>query len=379
MRIAIISPWNPWPVDSGSRQRADLIIQGLAASHDVFVIYGLQHPYHAIPELNQHPQAVAQFLTFHWPRGEPAVTTADAPRKPGIDVRPRDIQRMHPFIPDLSGPLATFKPDVILALEADGALIAAAQNSVRTFPIVVDQWEPSRIVDARFVTRIRSQLFWRSIMTHARAITVVTNAEMAAAGRILGGVSKVCVVENEALRPFNYARNPAPLTLLFAGNLDYEPNRDGILWFIADVLPTIQKEMSGVQLQIVGRGAPLCSGGLPVGVTQIGWVDDLSACYSTASVAINPVRAGHGSRVKNQCAIVHGVPLVTFPDQSTIASESIRCIPATPNAAQEFAAACLAFLDKPPTVPLPECESAADSRLVTSLSKVLGRIVGVDA
>ena len=379
MRIAIISPWNPWPVDSGSRQRADLIIRGLASSHDVFVIYGLQQPYHAIPELNQHPQAVAQFLTFRWPRGEAVVTTADAPRKPGIDVRPRDIQRMHPFIPDLSGPLATFKPDVILALEADGALIAAAQNSVRTFPIVVDQWEPSRIVDARFVTRIRSQLFWRSIMTHARAITVVTNAEKTAAGRILGGVSKVCVVENEALRPFNYARNPAPLTLLFAGNLDYEPNRDGILWFIADVLPTIQKEMSGVQLQIVGRGAPLCPGGLPVGVTQIGWVDDLSACYSTASVAINPVRAGHGSRVKNQCAIVHGVPLVTFPDQSTIASESIRCIPATSNAAQEFAAACLAFLQKPPTVPLPECESAADSRLVTSLSKVLGRIVGSDA
>ena len=379
MRIAIISPWNPWPVDSGSRQRADLIIRGLSSSHDVFVVYGLQQPYHAIPELNQHPQAVAQFLTFRWPRGEQTATNDDVTRRIAIDFRPRDIQRMHPFIPELSGPLATFKPDVILALEADGALIAAAQNSARTFPIVVDQWEPSRIVDARFVTRIRSQLFWRSIMTNARAITVVTNAEKAAAGHILGGISKVYVVENEALRASNFARNPAQLTLLFAGNLDYEPNRDGILWFIADVLPTIQKEMSGVQLQIVGRGAPLCPGGLPVGITQIGWVDDLSACYSTASVAINPVRAGHGSRVKNQCAIVHGVPLVTFPDQSTVASESIRCIPAVPNAAHAFAAACLAFLQNPPSAPLPECESAADSRLVTSLSKVLGRIVGVDA
>jgi hypothetical protein len=379
MRIAIISPWNPWPVDSGSRQRADLIIQGLASSHDVFVIYGLQQPYHAIPELNQHPQAVAQFLTFRWPRGEQTATTDDANRRFGIDFRPRDIQRMHPFIPDLSGPLATFKPDVVLTLEADGALIAAAQNSVRTFPIVVDQWEPSRIVDARMVTRIRSQLFWRSIMQHARAITVVTDAERVAAGQIIGGVGKVCVVENEALRPFNYARNPAPLTLLFAGNLDYEPNRDGILWFIADVLPTIQKEMSGVQLQIVGRGAPLCPGGLPVGVNQHGWVDDLSACYSTASVAINPVRAGHGSRVKNQCAIVHGVPLVTFPDQSTVASESIRCISMTANTTQEFAAACLAFLQNPPADSLPKCDSAADSRLVTSLRKVLGRVIGEDA
>ena len=379
MRIAIISPWNPWPVDSGSRQRADLIIRGLAASHDVFVIYGLQQPYHAIPDLNQHPQAVAQCLTFRWPRGESARTIADAPRKPGIDVRPRDIQRMHRCIPDLSGPLATFKPDVILVLEADGALIAASQRSVQSFPMVVDQWEPSRIVDARLATRIRSQLFWRSIMQNARAITVVTAAEKAAAQQILGDVSKVCIVENEALRASNFARNPAPMTLLFAGNLDYEPNRDGILWFIADVLPTIQKEMSGVQLQIVGRGASLCPAGLPMGVTQQGWVDDMSACYSTASVAINPVRTGHGSRVKNRCAIIHGVPLVTFPDPSTVASESVHCIPALPNAAQEFAAACLAFLQNPPAAPLPECESVADSRLVTGLTDVLRRVVGADA
>jgi hypothetical protein len=245
--------------------------------------------------------------------------------------------------------------------------------------MVVDQWEPSRIVDARLATRIRSQLFWRSIMQHAGAITVVTAAEKAAAQQILGDVSNVCIVENEALRASNFARSPVPMTLLFAGNLDYEPNRDGILWFIADVLPTIQKEMSGVQLQIVGRGAALCPSGLPAGVTQQGWVDDLSACYSTASVAINPVRAGHGSRVKNQCAIVHGVPLVSFPDQSTVVSESIRCIPSTPNSAQEFAVACLGFLQNPPNVPLPECESAVDSRLITSLIKVLGRIVGVHA
>ena len=272
-----------------------------------------------------------------------------------------------------------FKPDVILSLEADGALIAASQHSVQSFPMVVDQWEPSRIVDARLATRIRSQLFWRSIMQHARAITVVTAAEKAAAQQILGDVSKVCIVENEALRASNFARNPAPMTLLFAGNLDYEPNRDGILWFIADVLPTIQKEMSGVQLQIVGRGAPLCPAGLPVGVTQQGWVDDLSACYSTASVAINPVRVGHGSRVKNRCAIIHGVPLVTFPDPSTVASESVRCIPALPNAAREFAAACLAFLQNPPSAPLPECESAADSRLVTGLTDVLRRVIGAVA
>ena len=369
MRIAIISPWNPWPVDSGSRQRADLIIRGLAANHDVFVIYGLQQPSHGIPALDYNPRCVSQFLTFRWPRGE---THGDVPRRFSLDIRPRDIQRMQAFIPELSGPLATFKPDVILALEADGALITAAQATVGNVPFVVDQWEPSRIMDARLPTRLRSIVFWQSIMTRAKAITVVTDAERAAGHKVIGQLPTIKVVANEAIRDADYTRNPIPLSLLFAGNLDYQPNRDGILWFIHAVLPTIQKEMSGVELEIVGRGVPLCPDGLPLGVTQRGWVDDISSCYSKAALAINPVRSGHGSRVKNQCAIIHGVPLVTFPDGSSApTSPGLHYVNDRPDSADAFAAACVAFLRNPPDVPLPDSVTAAETMLVKALDVAL--------
>lgn len=374
MRIAIISPWNPWPVDSGSRQRADLIIRGLAASHDVFVIYGLQQPSHGIPALEHSPRCVSQFLTFRWPRGE---MQGDVPRKFSLDIRPRDIQRMQAFIPELSGPLATFKPDVILALEADGALITAAQATTGNVPFVVDQWEPSRIMDARLPTRLRSIVFWQAIMKHAKTITVVTNTERAAGHEVIGQLPTIKVVANEAIRDADYTRNPVPLSLLFAGNLDYQPNRDGILWFIQAVLPTIQKEMSGVQLEIVGRGAPLCPDGLPLGVTQRGWVDNISSCYSKAALAINPVRSGHGSRVKNQCAIIHGVPLVTFPDgSSTRSSSGVHCVNDALDSADAFAAACVAFLRNPPDVPLPHSATAAETLLVKMLEDALMTAAG---
>lgn len=377
MRIAIISPWNPWPVDSGSRQRADLIIRGLAANHDVFVIYGLQQPSHGIPALDYSPRCVSQFLTFRWPRGE---SLGDVPRRFSLDIRPRDIQRMQAFIPELSGPLATFKPDVILALEADGALITAAQATVGNVPFVVDQWEPSRIMDARLPTRLRSIVFWQAVMKRAMAVTVVTDAERAAGHKVIGAKPTIKVVANEAIRHTDYTRNPAPLSLLFAGNLDYQPNRDGILWFIHAVLPTIQKEMSGVELEIVGRGAPLCPDGLPLGVTQRGWVDDISSCYSKAALAINPVRSGHGSRVKNQCAIIHGVPLVTFPDgSSTPTSPGVRYVNDTPDSADAFAAACLAFLRNPPDVPLPHSVTAAETVLVKALEEILMTAAGAGA
>lgn len=374
MRIAIISPWNPWPVDSGSRQRADLIIRGLAASHDVFVIYGLQQPSHGIPALEYSPRCVSQFLTFRWPRGE---MQGDVPGRFSLDIRPRDIQRMHAFIPELSGPLATFKPDVILALEADGALITAAQSTVGNVPFVVDQWEPSRILGARLPTRIRSMLFWRSIMKRASVVTVVTAAERAAGHKVIGPKPTIKVVANEAIRDADYTRNPIPLSLLFAGNLDYQPNRDGILWFIHAVLPTIQKEMSGVELEIVGRGAPLCPDGLPLGVTQRGWVDDISSCYSKAALAINPVRSGHGSRVKNQCAIIHGVPLVTFPDGSSApTSPGVHYVNDALDSADVFAAVCLAFLRNPPDLPLPDSVTAAETVLVRALVETLMTAAG---
>lgn len=379
MRIAIISPWNPWPVDSGSRQRADLIIRGLATSHGVFAIYGLQQPFHGIPALESAPADVAQFLTFRWPRGETDVTNTDVSRSAAVDLRPQDIQRMHAYIPEISGPLATFKPDVLFALEADGALIAAAQKFASAIPIVVDQWEPSRIVDARLATRLRSTLYWRSVMQCASALTVVTDTEAVAARRVLGDGKRVCVAPNDAVRPQDFVRNPEPLTILFTGNLDYQPNRDGILWFIADVLPIIQKKMAGVQLQIVGRGAPLCPSGLPDGVMQRGWVHDLSACYGIASIAINPVRSGHGSRVKNQCALVHGVPLVTFPDGHTTASPTVACVALSSKTAENFAEACLCFLKTPPATSLAETTAAAHTTLVSTLGDLLRSVIGANA
>ena len=284
---------------------------------------------------------------------------------------------MQAFIPDLSGPLATFKPDAILALEADGALITTAQSTVGNVPFVVDQWEPSRILGARLPTRIRSMLFWRSIMKRASAVTVVTAAERAAGVKVIGNIPTIKVVANEAVRDAGYTRNPRPLSLLFTGNLEYQPNRDGILWFIRAVLPTIQREMSGVQLEIVGRGALLYPDGLPSGVTQRGWVDDIASCYSKAALAINPVRSGHGSRVKNQCAIIHGVPLVTFPDgSSTPISAGVQYVNDVHDSADAFAAACVAFLRNPPDLPLPDSVTEVETVLVKALEETLMTAAG---
>ena len=347
MRILLISPWNPWPIDSGSRQRAALIIEGLAVSHTVFVCHGLQES-HPIPCLRNLPRNVEQWMAFDWPRGcnplqKPRPNNHNAKLYP--DLRPRDIQKMAPFIPDIKAVFTTFKPDVILALEADGALITTQLTGV---PVVVDQWEPTRITSARCITRLRSQLFWWQTMRNITAITVVSPAEEEAAPRVIGKKVPIFVASNEVCVPEGYTHEPQENHILFVGNLDYAPNRSALLWFATDVLPTIQQMIPRAHIQVVGSGTPIESLLLCPGIVFCGRIDDIASAYKSAHIVINPVRTGHGSRVKVAEARAYSVPVVSFavgvepyPSDTglTVVQDHAAC-------ALDFARAVLAILNR---------------------------------
>src|SRR5262249_33632369 len=46
---------------------------------------------------------------------------------------------------------------------------------------------------------------------------------------------------------------PEPGRLVFAGSMDWDPNEDGVLWFLREVLPRIFKAVGHARLSIVGR------------------------------------------------------------------------------------------------------------------------------
>jgi glycosyltransferase involved in cell wall biosynthesis len=139
-------------------------------------------------------------------------------------------------------------------------------------------------------------------------------------------------------------------TLLFVGTLDDEANEDAMHFFCAGILPFIQAGADRpVTLRIVGAGAGPTVQRLDsqAGVEVIGEVADVAPWYRDAHVAIAPLRAGAGCRIKVLEAFAQQRPVVaTRIGIDGIAAEDGRhaLIADDPGT---FATACLRFLHEP--------------------------------
>jgi glycosyltransferase involved in cell wall biosynthesis len=97
-----------------------------------------------------------------------------------------------------------------------------------------------------------------------------------------------------------------PATLLFVGNLGHYPNEDAVRWLCAEILPELRR-LGRFRVVVVGGDAAVDEPEVEVA----GRVDDVAPFYARAGVAIAPLRAGGGTRIKLLEAFAHGVPAVS--------------------------------------------------------------------
>jgi glycosyltransferase involved in cell wall biosynthesis len=120
----------------------------------------------------------------------------------------------------------------------------------------------------------------------------------------------IAVIENAIRPPAAGAGDPvSPLDLLMVGSLGYYPNVDGALFFCREIFP----RLSPVSLTIVGRrpAASITALGQQPGISIAPNVADPAPYYRAARVAVVPIRAGGGSRIKILEAFAHGLPVVS--------------------------------------------------------------------
>jgi glycosyltransferase involved in cell wall biosynthesis len=86
----------------------------------------------------------------------------------------------------------------------------------------------------------------------------------------------------------------APASLVFTGSMDWYPNEDAIMYFIAEILPGLRREVPGLSLAVVGRDPAdrLRAACGAAGVQVTGTVADVRPHVAEAAVYVVPTRVG---------------------------------------------------------------------------------------
>jgi glycosyltransferase involved in cell wall biosynthesis len=141
---------------------------------------------------------------------------------------------------------------------------------------------------------------------------LVTSAEDAEVARGMAGRAGVTVYPN-ALPEIPLAARVEREEIVFSGNLEYAPNIQAVRFFHGNIWPALRSRWPVLKWKIVGKHPQAIQdivGGDPR-IELTGFVEDAVASLRTAKVAVVPVQAGSGTRVKILEAWAAGTPVVS--------------------------------------------------------------------
>jgi glycosyltransferase involved in cell wall biosynthesis len=108
----------------------------------------------------------------------------------------------------------------------------------------------------------------------------------------------------------------------FSGNLEFEPNRSAVAFFASRIWPLVHRRFPALRWRIIGKN-PQAVKKLVAhdpSIELTGPVDDAIAWLQRSKVAVVPVRAGSGTRIKILEAWAAGVPVVS----TTLGAEGLE-------------------------------------------------------
>ncbi|MEZ4861309.1 MAG: glycosyltransferase family 4 protein [Caldilineaceae bacterium] len=322
MRSAVITPYYPWPADTGGKLRSYYLLRGLAqyAEVDLYTVYygdppaagplgQLCHAVHMTPLqpppvrwpqlrtlLNPQPRSVEYFRT---------AASMAAIRKQlsqPYDLLICDEISMAPYLAELPNHRAT--PRIVMRQKIDYLHYAEmAQSRPLGMPKLLDWLEARRLKRHEYAAMA------------AYDGAVVCSAEDAALAAQQGNHLPIEIIVNGAdIDYFTPERRPDPEpTLLLLGTMHYYPNIDAVLYFFQQMYPALRQAIPQLKVLIVGHLPPpeIIALGQKPGVTVTGSVPDVRDYMRRSWAMAVPLRLGGGTRLKIVESMVSGLPVVT--------------------------------------------------------------------
>jgi len=115
------------------------------------------------------------------------------------------------------------------------------------------------------------------------------------------------------LKTFRYEKLiPEKNRIIFAGNMQYYPNVDAVLYFTNEIFPIILEQKPLAKFYIVGQNPPQSILKLQnSNIIVKGFVDDIRMEYLLSEVNVAPLRLGSGTPYKTIEALALGLPTIS--------------------------------------------------------------------
>lgn len=323
MRAAVVTPYLPWPADTGGKLRTYYLLKGLAerAEVDLYTVcYG--HPPDTA-ELARFCRQVTVLPLYPTPHREQMV-------RAWLDGRPRSVRYFQDprSLEAIRTSLISHSYDLFICDEICMADYVQKLHFHHDKPKLVMRqkidylhyreiaesrsWGPQRALDALEAERL--QRFEAQTMPLFNG-AVVCSEEDAAIARQQGRHAAIEIIVNGAdTAYFVPNRNPDPKpTVLLMGTMYYQPNIDGVLYFFETMYPDLLRQIPELQVLIVGHTPPpeIQRLGKQPGVTVTGSVPDVRPYIDRSWVLAVPLRLGGGTRLKIVEAMAAELPVIS--------------------------------------------------------------------
>ena len=317
MKILVLLPRFPYPLDKGDKLRAYHQIVELAKQHEIY-LFALSHnkvKHDDYDHLHTLCTAV-DYVQIRWWESLWGILKAFFNGKP-LQLGYWSSRRARRAYANWERQV---QPDVVYC------------QMVRTIP-TVEGTHCRKVLDFQDALSLntrrrmeRSHGLLRLILKYEyRALQRVEQEAL----RTFDATTVISTVDRDAIDPsvhlvpngvdtnyFDATHYPLPTThytLVFTGNMAYAPNVDAAYWLVKEIMPLVWKQCPyGIKVLIAGADPkPAVRALAGPKVTVSGRLDDIREAYAAASIFVAPMRIGSGMQNKLLEAMSMGLPCVT--------------------------------------------------------------------
>lgn len=337
VKILVVYPYIPYPLDRGTYQRTFHLLRELARAHEITLIALAENPqglaHKAVFEQFCKRVEFVPFVHPPWPKFFPDRLLDSVPvsiqhwKSEALDkkidellaaekfdaVHVCDLVMAHYFLKSHRTNIPLFVDRSRVDLQYQLAEHSRMNFSLRTrlmrYEGYVKMWRYERKMARRAKLEVvcgpDDETFLRKWINPGMGIQVLVNGV---------DLDFFCTGEDDLSR----AKEP---TIVFCGAMDYNPNIDALRWYFGEMHEPLRRQIPDLRVLVVGKDPvpEVKAHSSKPGVTVTGSVPDVRPYYRQAWMQIVPLRIGGGTRLK----IVESLAIRTPVISTTIGAQGL--------------------------------------------------------